>query len=284
MSIEFSLARLAAEQFVEAPLSYQSTRSLVPKRISREPGKQDFSIKGLVATIAIHGIVFAFLVVASTRELPPEKEAAPPIMVSLVKSLEPVPEVPIMEPPPQPKPPEPVPQPKPKPEPKPKPKPKVVDKPVPIEAPKPVEPEVQEAAEVEAMPQLPQESAPAPAQAPVQGAPVEAEKVAPAPRPEPKEQAIPEVSIDGVSYLHQEIPAYPKISQRLGHQGVVMLRIVVSETGQPESVEIEKSSGFGPLDEAAIKAAKKSKFNPYKRNNKPMKVSVIAPVRFTISD
>ena len=266
-------------------MSHQSTRSLVPKRIPREPGTQDFSIKGLVATIAIHGVVVAFLVVASTREIPPEKAAPPPIMVSLVQSPEPVPEVPIVEPPPQPKPPEPKPpDPKPLPKPKPKPVPKVVDKPVPIEAPKPVEPVVQESAEVEAEPQPPREVSPAPAPAPVQGKPVEAERVAPAPHPEPMDQPIPEVPISGVSYLHQEVPTYPAMSRRLGEQGVVMLRMLISETGVPESIQLETSSGFDRLDKAAMEAAKKSRFNPYKRNNKPMKVSVIAPVRFTISD
>ncbi|WP_334107202.1 energy transducer TonB [Methylobacillus sp.] len=282
MSIEFSLARLATEQFVEAPLIHQSTRSLVPKRISREPGKQDFSIKGLVTTIAIHGVVFAFLVVASTREIPPEKEAAPPIMVSLVKSPEPVPEVPIVEPPPQPKPPEPKPQPKPKP--KPKPVPKVVDKPVPIEAPKPVEPVVEETVEAEIELQPSQAAPQVPAQAPVQGAPVEAEKVAPAPRPEPKEQAILEVPISGVSYRHQEMPTYPAMSKRLGEQGVALLRINVSETGMPETIQLEKSSGFDRLDKAALEAAKKCRFNPYMRDNKPMRVTVIAPFRFSLSD
>lgn len=279
MSIEFSLARLAVEQFVEAPLSHQSTRSLVPKRIPREPGEQDFSIKGLVATIVIHGVVVAFLVVASTREIPPEKEAAPPIMVSLVKSPEPVQEVPIVAPPP-PKPPEP----KPLPKPKPKPVPKVVDKPVPIEAPKPVEPIVEETVEAEVELQPSQAVPQAPAQAPVQGKPVEAEKVAPAPRPEPKEQAILEVPISGVSYRHQEMPTYPAMSKRLGEQGVAMLRIIVSETGMPETIQLEKSSGFDRLDKAALEAAKKCRFNPYMRDNKPMKVTVIAPFRFSLSD
>ncbi|MDR5170955.1 energy transducer TonB [Methylobacillus flagellatus] len=275
MSIESSLARLSKEQYVEGQLSQKPTRNLVPKRVFREQDTQDFSAKALIATVAIHAAVFAALIAVSTRE-PHKEEAAPPIMVSLVKSPEPIPEVAITEPEPQP-------QPKPpEPKPKPKPKPKVVDKPVPIEAPQPVE-QVEEVKEEVSEPQ-PQEVKQAPSQAPVQDKPVVAEKVEPVKPPEPKDQPIPEVAISGVSYSHQEIPVYPAMSRRLGEQGVVMLRILISEAGVPETIQIETSSGSERLDKAALEATKKSRFNPYKRNNKPMKVSVIAPVRFSISD
>ncbi|ABE49144.1 energy transducer TonB [Methylobacillus flagellatus] len=275
MSTESALARLSKEQYIEGQLSQTSTRNLVPKRTPRTPDAQHFSVKALIVTILVHAAVFTALIIASTRE-PHREESAPPIMVSLVQSPEPVPEVAITEPEPQP-----TPKP-PQPKPKPKPKPKVVDKPVPIEAPQPVE-QVEEVREEVSEPQ-PQEAQQAPSQAPVQDAPVVAERIEPVPPPEPKEQPIPEVAISGVSYSHQEIPVYPAMSRRLGEQGVVMLRILISETGVPESIEIESSSGSERLDKAALEATKKSRFNPYKRNNKPMKVSVIAPVRFSIAD
>lgn len=275
MSIELSLARLSREQYVEGQLSQKLIRSLIPKRVSREQDQQDFSAKALIATVVIHAAVFAGLIAVSTRE-PHQEDAAPPIMVSLVKSPEPVPEVAITEPEPQPKPKPP------EPKPKPKPKPKIVDKPVPIEAPKPVE-EVKEVKQEVSEPQ-PQEMKQAPSQAPVQDKPVVAEKIEQVKPPEPKDQPIPEIAISGVSYLHQEMPVYPAMSRRLGEQGVVMLRILISESGVPESIQIESSSGSERLDKAALEATKKSRFNPYKRNNKPMKVSVIAPVRFSISD
>ncbi|MCB5186999.1 energy transducer TonB [Methylobacillus caricis] len=274
MSIDAQSARLSREQHVEGQLSHYPIRSLVPKRASRSQDESQFSGKTLVLTILAHAVVFASLVVISTRE-PHREESAPPIMVSLVQSPEPIPEVAITEPEPQP-----VPKP-PEPKPKPKPKPKVVDKPVPIEAPEPVEQaqevtkEVSEPAPVEKQ---------APSQAPVKDTPVVAERVEPVKKPEPKDEPIPEISISGVSYSHQELPVYPAMSRRLGEQGVVMLRMLISETGVPESIQIETSSGSERLDKAALEAAKKSRFNPYKRNNKPMKVSVIAPVRFTISD
>ncbi|MCB5184779.1 energy transducer TonB [Methylobacillus gramineus] len=272
MSIDAQFARLSKEQYVEGQLSHFPTRTLVPKRALRQEDESQFSVKALVFTILVHVAVFTSLIVISTRE-PHHEEAAPPMMVSLVQSPEPIPEVAITEPQPVPKPPEPTP--------KPKPKPKVVDKPVPIEAPKPVEPtqevtkEVSEPAPVEKQAQ---------SQAPVKDTPVVAEKVEPVKKSEPKDEPIPEVSISGVSYSHQELPVYPAMSRRLGEQGVVMLRMLISEAGVPESIQIETSSGSERLDKAAVEAAKKSRFNSYKRNNKPMKVSVIAPVRFTISD
>ena len=271
MSIESQLARLSRQE-IEGQLSQYPTRSLIPKREFRAQQESDFSAKALVGIVLLHAGIFASLIAISTHE-PPHEEASPPMMVSLVKSPEPIPEVAIKEPEPTPKPPEP--------KPKPKPKQKIVDKPVPIEAPKPEEP-VKEVSKEVTEPQPVEKQAPS--QAPVQDKPVVAEKVEPVKQPEPKDQPIPEVSINGVSYSHQEQPTYPSMSKRLGEQGVVMLRITISETGMPENIQIETSSGFERLDKAAVEAAKKSRFNPYKRNNKPMRVTVTAPNRFTISD
>ncbi|MDW8308492.1 MAG: energy transducer TonB [Verrucomicrobiales bacterium] len=47
-------------------------------------------------------------------------------------------------------------------------------------------------------------------------------------------------------------PEYPPLALRLGYQGKVVLRIVVNPDGSVASVEIEKSSGYKILDNAAL--------------------------------
>lgn len=65
-------------------------------------------------------------------------------------------------------------------------------------------------------------------------------------------------------------PIYPAIARRLGQQGTVELRVLVSEQGSASKVEVTKSSGYGNLDAAAVEAISKWKFEPATQNGKPV--------------
>jgi protein TonB len=86
----------------------------------------------------------------------------------------------------------------------------------------------------------------------------------------------------GVAYLNNPAPNYPGMSRRSGEQGQVMLRVLVSATGEASTVEIEKSSQFERLDQAALEAVKKWRFVPAKKNNQPLSAYVLVPVRFSL--
>ena len=58
-------------------------------------------------------------------------------------------------------------------------------------------------------------------------------------------------------------PAYPAASLELGESGNVLLRVAVSAEGQPTSVEISRSSGYGRLDRAALSAVKRFEIKLY---------------------
>lgn len=75
--------------------------------------------------------------------------------------------------------------------------------------------------------------------------------------------------------------AYPSAAADEKLQGEVILKIVVSETGDVESAEIV--SGHPVLAKAAVDAAKKWKFKPYFKNGKPVKASVNLPFDFAFS-
>jgi protein TonB len=70
------------------------------------------------------------------------------------------------------------------------------------------------------------------------------------------------------------------MSRRLGEQGTVMLRVLVSEQGRPERVEIVQSSGSARLDEAARLAVQRAQFKPYSEGGAPAAMYATVPVTF----
>lgn len=62
------------------------------------------------------------------------------------------------------------------------------------------------------------------------------------------------------SIKHQVNPVYPAASRRAGESGTVLLNIVVGPDGAPTQIDVERSSGFAALDEAAVTAVRKWRF------------------------
>lgn len=134
----------------------------------------------------------------------------------------------------------------------------------------------------QAMP-TPVEPRPAPAEpvAAAPAAPVAPAPAAPAPAAVPA-PAQPRVVTSGVEYIQKPQPEYPALSRRMGEEGTVMLRILVNEKGRPEQVEVQKSSGYPRLDEAARQAALRAVFKPYIENGRAIPIYVPAPIRFQL--
>lgn len=241
-------------------------RGLVPARRpahSRGPNRP-FSFTTLVIAVSAHAAMLLLLLSAATQKPAIEKEPAP-MLVSLISSPQAAPEpevVPIVPEPPKPEPvvkkqkPQPVPQLKPVPQPQPQ-----------VEETTPPAAITQEQTQVEETP-----APPAVAQAP------EVEK---APEPAPEPEPVLEPPRFGIAYLNNPKPPYPPLSKRMGEEGRVILRVLVNEKGEPESVEIQASSGSPRLDQAALTTVKKSwRFVPAKRNNVPIKGIAAVPVDF----
>lgn len=109
----------------------------------------------------------------------------------------------------------------------------------------------------------------APAAAPVVAA-------MPAPPPQPK------TITRGVEYLREPQPEYPDSAREEGHEGTVILRVLVDEHGKPGAVDVVRSSGFGNLDEAGRTAARGALFKPYLEDGHAVSVYVIVPLRFQL--
>jgi protein TonB len=100
---------------------------------------------------------------------------------------------------------------------------------------------------------------------------------APAPTPAP---AAPPVITD-VAYIEPPHPRYPPESRRSGEEGLVVLRVLINETGAVARIEIEQSSGHSRLDVAAWQAVKRARFRPYLENGVPRMALATIPIEFS---
>ena len=85
--------------------------------------------------------------------------------------------------------------------------------------------------------------------------------LAPAP-PAPPKMELPSSDAD---YLQNARPAYPAMSKRLGEQGKVLVRVLIGVDGTARQAEIQKSSGFDRLDQAALATVQRWRYVPGKR-------------------
>lgn len=218
--------------------------------------------------ILLHaGLLYA---VINGMQRPPTTPVAPKEVIATFITPQPTP-VPQVQPTP------------PAPQPVPKPLPKVVQKPTPV---------VRKASPPAPAPAVTPAPAPSekaistPAPQPVAAAPAAAEPQAAAPAAPPAPPApaapAPPKTVSGVEYIQPPQPDYPPIAKRMGEEGRVMLRVLVNDHGRPEKVDVQKSSGFARLDEAARQAALRAMFKPHLEDGKPVAVYALIPINFSI--
>lgn len=97
---------------------------------------------------------------------------------------------------------------------------------------------------------------------------------------QPKPAAHTEVSITASYAASNRKPEYPKMSQRYGEQGTVVLTVLVKSDGSAGDVEVKSTSGFPRLDRAAAEAVKSWRFNPATVDGKPIDKSYDVPITF----
>lgn len=249
-----------------APLLWNppSIQALAPKNkgafshVSQQ--KPSYGMLSLVVLAHVLGLAWLL----NHKSTPPEIKELPPMIVSLVASPAPAPEivpiVPVQTPP----------QPEIK---------KTLAKPPQVK-PSPVlaQPEVPQS---EVTQPVVTEAPPTPAAPVVQAKVPEAVE---APPPKVEAEAVVEPPRFGAAYLNNPAPDYPGMSRRQGEQGRVLLRVLVAADGTADTVQLEDSSGFNKLDQAAIQAVKKWTFIPAKRSNKAISAYVLVPISFSLED
>lgn len=101
-----------------------------------------------------------------------------------------------------------------------------------------------------------------------------------APRPREAPEITPPTF--NAAYLRNPVPRYPMIARRSGEQGTVTLRVLVTREGVPASVSVERTSGSGHLDSAALETVRTWRFVPARRGQQPIDAWVLVPVVFRL--
>ena len=84
------------------------------------------------------------------------------------------------------------------------------------------------------------------------------------------------------SYLKNPEPEYPPLSQRMGEEGTVRIRVFVLKNGRAQEASVQKSSGYPRLDAAALKAALSWRYVPGTLGGEARDMWVITPIAFNL--
>jgi protein TonB len=87
--------------------------------------------------------------------------------------------------------------------------------------------------------------------------------------------------VSDVAYVEAPQPKYPAESRRSGEEGLVVLRVLINELGRAARIEIERSSGYERLDNAARIAVQRALFRPYVENGVPRMALAMIPIEFS---
>jgi len=85
------------------------------------------------------------------------------------------------------------------------------------------------------------------------------------------------------AYRKNPRPEYPRIAQRRGYEGTVLLEVLVTSAGKVEDLRIAESSGYPVLDRSAIKSVKKWLFEPGTIDDQKVDMWIRVPVRFELN-
>lgn len=212
----------------------------------------------VVSAIVVHGLALGML---AFQQKPPIQPPEPIIEVSLVpafslSALAPIPEQSTAPPPPPPE-------------------RRVLDTPPlqdsPIMAPPPVVVEPARMINISSTVPAPSSAPPTPSEGP--SAPQGGE-------PGPAAVTPPNFT---AAYLNNPGPPYPMAARRKREQGVVRLRVLVSDDGDAEQVLLDRSSGHAALDAAALDTVRKRwRFAPAKQGDRTVAAWVLVPIAFEL--
>jgi protein TonB len=83
---------------------------------------------------------------------------------------------------------------------------------------------------------------------------------------------------------YQPQPPYPEMARQAGVEGTVTLWLYIRADGTVAEVQLYNSSGVGSLDQAAIAAARNTRWTPARNNNVPVGVWTTLQYRFVLTN
>jgi protein TonB len=103
----------------------------------------------------------------------------------------------------------------------------------------------------------------------------------PHPAPSPVHRAAPMSVIMEGNLVHRVEPRYPVIAQQVGIEGTVVIKALISRSGNIEHAAAE--SGQPLLVAAALAAVREWKYKPYYLNGEPVEVETEITVKFLLN-
>ncbi|MBB1075871.1 energy transducer TonB [Rhodoferax sp. 4810] len=91
------------------------------------------------------------------------------------------------------------------------------------------------------------------------------------------------VTSSPAAYLSNPAPIYPTSARQQGVEGTVQLRVLVNASGQASVVQVARSAGANALDQAAVQAVRRWRFQPARRNGAAISAWVQVPIRFKLN-
>ena len=88
--------------------------------------------------------------------------------------------------------------------------------------------------------------------------------------------------IFNAAYLRNPPPVYPPQSKRRNEEGKVFLRVYVNAEGAAEKIELQTSSHWPRLDQAAQDTVRNWRFIPAKQGDQAVAAWVIVPINFAL--
>lgn len=83
--------------------------------------------------------------------------------------------------------------------------------------------------------------------------------------------------------MHKVPPSYPFRAKRRGVEGKVEVRFLVDKKGRVSQVSLIQAEPEGVFEESALKAVRKWRFEPGKKDGQPVATWVQVPIRFELS-
>ncbi|MFI5117442.1 MAG: energy transducer TonB [Terriglobales bacterium] len=81
--------------------------------------------------------------------------------------------------------------------------------------------------------------------------------------------------------LYAPDPEYSKTAREAKLQGTVLLWLIVDKDGNPQQIKVQRKLGKG-LDEQAVEAVKKWRFEPSRKDGQPVAVMINVEVNFRL--
>lgn len=86
------------------------------------------------------------------------------------------------------------------------------------------------------------------------------------------------------AHMNNPNPAYPSVSRRMGEHGQVLLDVLILTDGTVGEIKLKKSSNFTRLDNAALDAVKRWRYQPARRGGKPIAFWYVQPIIYSLKN